>query len=315
MYRYSQYGRRIINPNVSAAPLFLSDHMVISCNELGKSGRLGNALFQYAASYSLAKKNNCEFVIDSDLFNIQMHGQKCSLYYFKISSPLGKDLKATKSFRERHFIGYDPLILTCDNDVNLQGWFQSELYFKEYKDDIMQEFELQDDIEDYAKKYISSMKAQLNCDIIIGVHMRRGDDVENERIYAPKNDITPDSWLYRYLESAFSYFNEPAIFLVFTGGSHTNDNQDDTNWCRRNVKKTNVVFSENESFIHDFAILSHCDHIILNSHSTFGWWASYINYYNNPCKIIVPTGYYIREIPCDWSTYWPEEFIKINIAV
>ena len=43
---------------------------MITFTNLGHYGRLGNQMFQYSTLYSIAKKNNYDFVIPSDNLNV-----------------------------------------------------------------------------------------------------------------------------------------------------------------------------------------------------------------------------------------------------
>ena len=62
---------------------------------------------------------------------------------------------------------------------------------------------------------------------------------------------------------------------------------DDITWCREHVRDESVVYSEGNSPITYFAILSSCDHVIMSTGS-FSWWAAWlaggmaVYYYNWP---------------------------------
>jgi hypothetical protein len=52
--------------------------------DLGEYGRLGNQLFQLAATISLANHTNTEARIAVNLNDKEWHGQKCLLHNFKL---------------------------------------------------------------------------------------------------------------------------------------------------------------------------------------------------------------------------------------
>ncbi len=57
---------------------------MITFTQLGKYGRLGNQLFQYAALRGIALEKNLEAKIP-DFNNSHWHGQKCVLDNFNLS--------------------------------------------------------------------------------------------------------------------------------------------------------------------------------------------------------------------------------------
>ena len=59
----------------------------------------------------------------------------------------------------------------CPDNVNLDGYFQTEKYFKNIEDEIRRDFEFQDDIYGPCKEMIDS----LGGDRMIFLHIRRGD--------------------------------------------------------------------------------------------------------------------------------------------
>ena len=69
------------------------------------------------------------------------------------------------------------------------------------------------------------------------------------------------------------------IFLFFS---------DDIDWCKSRFIAKDIYFSENNSSITDFTMMSKCDHNIIVP-SSFSWWASWLN--KNPKKeVIGPRG-------------------------
>ncbi len=53
---------------------------------------------------------------------------------------------------------------------------------------------------------------------------------------------------------------------------------DDLTWCKNNIMNHNrsqLAFSDKDLVL-DFAMLSLCDHIIINVGSSFSWWAGWI---------------------------------------
>ena len=56
---------------------------MITFQQLGNYGRLGNQLFQYALLKSVSLKTNNQIILPTDFFNRNWHNQKCLLNCFK----------------------------------------------------------------------------------------------------------------------------------------------------------------------------------------------------------------------------------------
>lgn len=304
---------------------------MLTFNNLGRKGRLGNVLFQYSALITKAIDLNCEFIIPNPRHRIH-DGQICQLQYFKISAKILDQNNYGQLVRKQKHnyienINYgknntnigviDPSFNYIGKDTNIDGFFETEKYFLKYKDIILKEFQLRDHIQNKADLQIKKIKDQYKNFIIIGLHLRRGDMIEKKfKSNTYCNKLTQDTWLYKYLQKAFEIFKDipNKKFLLFTGGSvkQGNSNYNDVKWCKENFKGSEFIFSEGNSSIEDFGLLKNCDHIILTSSSTFGWWAGYLN--KNPNKKVVCSTTIDYEIQPnkDWNKFWADSFIKIG---
>jgi len=80
-----------------------------------------------------------------------------------------------------------------------------------------------------------------------------------------------------YINQSKSIFPE-AVFLIFS------DNQDDINWCKKNINGLRHYYSEGHDKYIDFTLMQLCDHNII-SNSSFSWWSAWLN--KNQDKIVV----------------------------
>jgi len=146
----------------------------------------------------------------------------------------------------------------------IDGYFQSEKYFKKNSDTIRKVFyPLHIKKEGFLNKY------DIDSSEVVGVHVRRGEYL-NDSIHHPPCDVG-------YFTCAMDKFakSENVVFLFVS---------DDIEWCKQNFK--GHLYSKNSSDIEDFYDLIMCDHNII-SNSTFSWWAAWLN--NNPDKrVYVP---------------------------
>ena len=128
---------------------------MITFDKIGNLGRLANQMFQYSLLYSVAKRNNFEFVLPKEnLKNIVDSGfnpvinKKESMYLylpecFNITGKfLPKSEIHSKYFYDhgRDYAKYSPEVFNISDNTNIKGYFQSYKYFDNIKDDIKKEF-------------------------------------------------------------------------------------------------------------------------------------------------------------------------------
>ena len=136
---------------------------------------------------------------------------------------------------------------------------------------------------------------------VVSVHMRRGDFTDGTNpayltYYGQNGNISHDSEFGNYFFKALEHFGNEVKYLVFSGGSRLGDqhNQSDIGWCKRNFNGDNVFYSEGNTDLVDFAIMSKCDHNLATHMTSFGWWAAFLN--KNENKIIVaPKNYTVPD--------------------
>ena len=100
---------------------------MITFLQLGKLGRLGNQLFQYAALRGLSLKNNYEFKLPQ-LNDASWHGQKCLLEKFNIKKSflLPEDtIKLKYSYSEPDWSIIDKNFFKIPDNTSIDGFFQS----------------------------------------------------------------------------------------------------------------------------------------------------------------------------------------------
>lgn len=264
-------------------------------------GGLGNQLFQYALARTLAEKNHSIFKLDISWFDDPRHiHRKYRLDKFNIVERIasaaeinkitGKSKKGLAKkifnyvqkrkpyFRRRIIQGYgyrnfsfDPNILKVSSIVYLDGYWQSEKYFKNFKNIIREEF------------FVKTLPDRNNLEILdqiidresICIHFRtkqrwRGDSVAN-----PDTIEFHGICSLKYYNTAIEMIKkkvENPHFFVFS---------DCIEWVRENFKSdlpTTFVdynYVEEREF-EDLRLMMHCKHYII-ANSTFSWWAAWLN--------------------------------------
>jgi hypothetical protein len=215
-------------------------------------GRLGNALFQVAATMAYAKKNGLQWGFPSDTREVP------NLRKFFPNIPVLDGQFKRLNWADPAYFNYQP-IPNLGRDTTLVGFWQSEKYFEGYHDEVRKLFPL--NIQPEHKDYVS-------------IHVRRGDYVQHSNSFPPVNDD--------YLIRAMSHIGMDKRFIFFS---------DDIQWCmnftHRNFSAFDDVdfeFSQGKNEFEDLSLMASCSHNII-ANSTFSWWAAWLN--PNPDKIVV----------------------------
>ena len=162
--------------------------------------------------------------------------------------------------------GFDnDLFLNCPDWVTIQGFFQTEKYFKDIRNEIKKDFEFKDDIKQPCSQMIS------NIENPVALHIRRTDYITNPNHTCLSMD---------YYKEALSYFGNATV-LIFS---------DDPAWCKEHelFEDDRFMVSEGNDQYIDMCLMSMCDgHIIANS--SFSWWGAWLS---KSRKIIAPSGWF-----------------------
>jgi hypothetical protein len=238
---------------------------MITFSKLGDYGRLGNQLFQIACTISTALDNN-----DSYGFPNWEYSK-----YFNLDFCFFDNIKCDTSYQEPDF-SYNKI--PYSKNMDLVGYFQSEKYFINHKDMILELLTPKDEIKQESG--------------LCGVHIRRGDYVKLQD-YHYNLDMS-------YYEAAMSKVNANK-YIIFS---------DDINWCKQQFKGRKFQFSEGKTPHEDLALMSKkCEHMIM-ANSSFSWWGSYLN--QNPNKIVIaPSKWFGPKLTHNTKDLLPENWIKI----
>jgi len=243
---------------------------MIGFNALGQLGRLGNQMFQYASLRGIAAKNGYNFCVPPS--SLQNEWVDHQLFVpFKLPNINVLNVQYIdgnrKTISENNFSFDEELYNNCPKWVNLQGYFQSEKYFKEIEDQIKEDFEFNDEIYSPSKEMIDSV------DNPISLHIRRTDYLTLSNNH---NNLGLE-----YYEEALKHFDDDRTVIVFS---------DDPEWCKDQEMFSGDRFlvSENNSNYVDLCLMTLCkDHIIANS--SFSWWGAWLAKNN---KVIAPSKWF-----------------------
>jgi hypothetical protein len=213
--------------------------------------RLGNQMFQIAAMEGWSKKTGYKIEYPNWEYSKVFKGDFTNTH----------KLTPIKYYTEKNF-SFDEI--PNENNLMIEGYFQSEKYFNNCEEHIREIFDLRDDI----KEKIESKFINLNFSELVSIHVRRTDYLK-----LPSHHPVCDM---EYYSNAIKLF-EGFKFLIFS---------DDMEWCKENFKGDNFIFSEGNGDYEDMYIMSKChSNIICNS--TFSWWGAWLNKNKNK-KVVSP---------------------------
>lgn len=246
---------------------------MISFNNLGNYGRLGNQMFQYASLKGIAANRGFDFCIPPEnVFGVSDPNVKNSTTNihntFNISW-VKTELPNNKIVNESGFDFDEDLFNICEDNIDLLGYFQSEKYFKHIESEIRKDFSFSNLLVKDCNEFIESIDSNKE---VISLHIRRGDYL-NLQSYHPTPPI-------EYYQEALKRFPDIPV-LIFS---------DDANWClnQKAFDSDRFLISESNAADFDMCLMAMCKyHIIANS--SFSWWSAWLSGSDN---VIAPKNWF-----------------------
>ena len=234
------------------------------------AGRLGNQIFQFAFLYSFYKRKNYNIALE---FRNDCQFWKC----FDILEPKIYDFHIEdfdEIFKEnKGSCNFDKNLLNQGDRIIFSGYFQSYLYFDEFKNDLIKTLQFKKDIQQEGNLELEKFKNP------ISLHVRRTDYLSSP--------IWGDLIKEGYYEKAESYINNDSDVLVFS---------DDLVFVKDYFKnKKNYHIIDKNEYVSLFMMTKCSQHIIANS--SYSWMGAYLSGKEN---IICP------------NPWWPHFFPKPN---
>ena len=242
---------------------------MIGHNHLGKNGRFGNQMFQYAATRGVAAWKGYEWCIPDgpktdDEFEDEENQHKLFMA-FKLPSAKVVNMHPAPYKQEASFTFDEDLFNNCEDNVNLYGYFQSEKWFSHIENSIRKDFEWRDDVYNMCGQMFDNITGGQ----AISLHIRRTDHL----IKPTYHPVLPLS----YYEEALSKFPSDIPVLVFS---------DDPAWCHEQelFAGDRFLISDSGDNITDMCLMSMCQYQIM-ANSTYSWWGAWLS---NSEHVIAP---------------------------
>ena len=285
-------------------------------------GGLGNQMFQYAAAKGLACKHNVEVKVDVSFLNTDPKGSytarkyELDIFNSAIKIATEDDLlkfnkrannKITRSL-QRNFpalftyllaaesgSNYNPAFQSYPKNTYLNGFWQSEKYFENYKEQIKTDFKLTKVIPKELQITLNNIQNSNS----VSIHVRRGDYVALKSA----NDFHGICGIdyYKTAINLIAKKNKDINLYVFS---------DDINWCKQNFDFNFPIHFVEHNFesYWDMFLMSNCKHNII-ANSSFSWWAAWLNH--NEEKTVAAPKNWFADKTINTNDLIPSRWIKV----
>lgn len=238
-------------------------------------GRMGNFLFQAAMCISYALKHGLEFSLPNRTTDKHWN----PLYLQHLVNPKyiqgREDILLNENGMQYQEVPFKEE--WRDRQIVLNGYWQTEKYFKEYRREVL---------------FLFGFPYEFKKDVV-SIHVRRGDYLHLQQKHPPVTKEWFEKAMTMFPNSRFKFFS------------------DDISWCAHTFgNRSDCTFSSNKNEVEDLVEMSCCEHNI-NSSSTFSWWSAWLN--QNPDKIVLTPQKWFTDgwDGYDTSDIVPNEWIKL----
>ncbi len=287
------------------------------------SGGLGNQLFCYAAARRVSLVNNIELVIDniSGFSYDYKYKRQYQLDHFcipcrkatarerlepfqRVRRFLKRELNQYRPLNERKYVqqesnAFDSRLLSFmpNGDVYLEGYWQSEGYFKDVEPIIREDLRITPPTDPVSLTLASQMQSLVS----VAVHVRFFDEPQEGG-----NNNAPHGYYSRAI-NAMERVIPGAHYFIFS-------DQPDAARARIPLpKETVTVVAHNKGDLQAYAdlwLMTQCKHFII-ANSTFSWWGAWLS--DNKNKQIIAPGITKQGGKSSWgfAGLLPDEWLKI----
>lgn len=266
---------------------------MITNSQIGRRGRLGNQLFQYAFLYAQARRLGTTAFIND-------RGGGFLLRRYRLDDSGTVRLVDRRQFRElfnQHIVAtvdefafhYTPELAAAPDRCDYHGFFQTERYFDAFADDVRAMFQLMahDNAEPW-RRWIAASPLE-----VVSVHVRRGDYTKNPAVFA---NLDQTDYYRRADEAMLQLLGRPYQALVFS---------DDIAWCRANPlfppERQVAYVTDNDQFT-DLYVQTLCRHHII-ANSSFSWWGAWLAAHAEQ-QVIAPATWFGPKGPAPYDTIY-----------
>ncbi len=281
------------------------------------NGGLGNQMFQWAFGSALEKKTGVKVFFDMSFFE-KKYARPYELNIFNLDIKFIKNLwlklklkiiwKLRKKLHNKKFLGlsfysephfeFDENLFKVKPNTYIEGFFQSEKYFKDIGTEIRADFQFKNLPDEENQKLIEKIGTTNS----ISLHIRRCDYVKKKRYKNLYAKCTLDYYK-RGVEYIEGKYNNPTLFIF----------SDDINWVMENLnlpyESVYVSHNTGNKSYEDMRLMSLCKHNII-ANSSFSWWGAWLN--DNKEKIVIAPQKWFYDEKIFQEDVIPQNWVKLE---
>jgi len=301
------------------------------------SNGLGNQLFMYASAFAIAKKLNRNLMIDNETaFESRKNIRTYDLKDFNISSTIAPDslkfknyngyifrklLKKLDIFKKKksffienknkskisyfseNFLSYD-----LASNVFLEGHFETEKYFNEFKYDIKKEFSFRDNITNIKSNLIHQI-SNSNAVCICIRQGRYNEEPKEKNVLSKINKswtftLEQINYTLKSVEILKRKLDNPKFFLW---------SNDFTNLNKYFPSKEFVMVNniDNSNYIFDLYLMTLAKHYVV-APTSFNWWGAWLSKNRENSLILRPSDKLFSDFFLNNKDFWPNSWEIVN---
>ena len=300
------------------------------------SNGLGNQLFMYASAYAMSKELSRILLIDNESsFNSTKNISDYLLNNFNITSKIASDKKKFKSFygyckrkfllktdlfRKNKFFYIEKKNIDkitnynddfknkfFDNNMYVEGYFESEKYFLNYKRSLSNEFKLKNP--DIYKNNLYFDNISKSNSVALCIRQNRfieGINNNNEvnRKKSWNYTLEQIEYINKSVQIIKSKIGNPKFFLWSNDFQNLESNF--FNFDYQSINLNNVNDSIDKTIL-GLYLLTNCKHYVVTG-SSFNWWGAWLSANQN--KIIIRPSHF-KNFTFNNKDLWPENWLSV----
>lgn len=276
-------------------------------------GGLGNQMFIYAATRAMALRNKTEMTFNLHYgFDVDYQYQRklelgnlnvdwgvtnriatydygLSRFMRYLSRKIGRNVLNPKYkfiVEKRPTYFQKDLFESQSKNVYLEGYWQSEKYFADFKEQIRNDFQIIKEMPEVVEEELRQMRQDTDNLVFIGV--RRYQECSTT---AP-GMVLEEDYYNKAIQLMESKLSKPK-FVVFTQQHE---------WAKDHIiAKSPIIYAMpkngESSTIEDLYLMRHCKHAII-SNSSYYWWGAWLSNYRSGI-VICPNNFFNRDMALD----------------
>lgn len=262
-------------------------------------GGLGNQMFQYAIARSIAHVNKTDIKLDVSVYeshegwialprhyelknlNIienvanmreieEIKGKNRRFQSILEKIPFRSSNRLNCYYKEKEEFYCDSKVFGLKGSIYLEGYFQTEKYFKNIEELIKNDFMVRTEADETNQSLLDKIRSS-NA---VAVHVRRGDNTPTDSIHG----VCSSNYYRKGIEIIAEEIADPHFFIF----------SNDAKWAKRNLQthfpSTYVSHNGIDKGYEDMRLMRNCKHFLI-ANSTFSWWGAWLS--RNPDKIVL----------------------------